>query len=741
MMSRRNDLDPSDPFIFLSPRKTTRNSSKLSNDDTIASIKRRLIWLALFVYYIMRLVSQRQIPQFLRSSSGRPEGRFRETAFALGRNHIHVPSSTAFTSTFLQPCTFDSPRRIKTSSKEAFFSTYKYSFSPPKDGVRRNLDNEEQRVKPWLNIRLPVDERLESLLEAPKLHPHDFRCREMVHLIRELCKKNTLEGLEQAHQVIDRLLLEKKRYQEENIDVFIHERLWSCIIYGWGHVAKERPVAILRMKDTLKASLDQAAEDYQHDTNAPSQPTQEIFNTYLRALSFASSRKASVMVDAVETLDVMTELASRFEWHTNPNQRSFAYALDTLRYSKHPQAGKRAIQLLAKMKKTQKEAQQKYEIKFERPYDFSDHKKNSQRIPAVDSIFYNGVFKCLGYSEDGRAVNEMFGLFYGIYEEEPEFLDHILCSSVIHAIGNQLQYMKSAAEKIEALKKAQEILEIHEKLEAKNVSLSPSVPNAVMYAWASAEIEESGPGAQAIFDRMFENPKISLNFHSFQACLKAWNRTAWFNPREANEKVRSILSRQKEYGATNAEYEPNFISYLLAISAMKDDFLGKRELLDMAISEITEMPSDRRAPHSLVDAVQMFNSVIIACDTTSPNQEALEIARRTFTEVANDSYNMGIKPDHVTYASFLSCLAKNSMGTESDRYELKVIFRDICEAGQLDVVVVDILMEFDKSILPITEDGTVQIKRFWERNVPKSKWYRPTPKRGERLPRNSRDDF
>jgi hypothetical protein len=190
----------------------------------------------------------------------------------------------------------------------------------------------EKKLPDWMDASRPLKTRVQEFLKSKTMHLADFTCSEVEDMIRGCGKMGTLEGMELAQDIVDRLMVEKRRVQTTHPDICVPVKFIQVLLYGWATLASKQRVAQTRMKEILQLAIDEAHHDASVLQRAAvvkplqakemrSQPTVDIFNTYLFGLRNLSNLTPQAAVDAEALLFQMMEYNKKFSWHCKPNNR------------------------------------------------------------------------------------------------------------------------------------------------------------------------------------------------------------------------------------------------------------------------------------------------------------------------------------------------------------------------------------------------------------------------------------
>lgn len=285
------------------------------------------------------------------------------------------------------------------------------------DGGDPGEQRETRIYKPWLDPNLSLDERAQQLLNSPRLHP--LAHHDLTPLLRQLCKKGTLQGMQVATDIVERLIIEKNRLHEQSGSaklVCIPVRKWEILMYGWAVMAKSSQhsaVALVRMQELLQRVTEEATWDEERyepprdtaQSRLVSLPTVDVFNTYLFGLaqaakvSPASPDKNNTIAAALPNLavEVLEEMTDKcFRWHCRPNTKSYMHAIVACSNSRNnAQAGQLALDILRKMQVAHQQEKVRYEDQYNCPYDSMNITNNRRKVVTPDIRIYTATMKAL----------------------------------------------------------------------------------------------------------------------------------------------------------------------------------------------------------------------------------------------------------------------------------------------------------------------------------------------------------
>lgn len=233
-------------------------------------------------------------------------------------------------------------------------------------------------------------------MDTPKIHPTEISSpgSNLEGLLVECCKLQSLEGMQLVQEILERVLVEKGRYRDEEVDVFIPVTLFDKVLFGWVKLADKHTIALERMRDLMDTVVDEARDDITHldriemspgeDDTIPSQPTVYVFNTFLDGLAQAAKLSRGAAFLAESTIFHMKDLHAQKGWHTKPNTRSYTHVIRAFGNAWHPNAGEKAIAILEHVHQEHQSELVAYQAKHGVKYDEKDVSTTTPKIVTVD---------------------------------------------------------------------------------------------------------------------------------------------------------------------------------------------------------------------------------------------------------------------------------------------------------------------------------------------------------------------
>jgi hypothetical protein len=324
----------------------------------------------------------------------------------------------------------------------------------------------ESATKPWFDVRHPLEFRIKELLDSSSLHPADLIHPRMEDLLKGCCLLRTLQGLQFGQDIIDRLLVEKRRYHVAELMVFVPEKLFRILLYGYANVAAQEVVAQSRMREIIQLAIEEGKTDLaymeKHQCRVNSRtasevfPTTNLFNTYLLGLGNAAKMTPQAALDSEAVLHEMLELNRTLAWHTKPNTRSYTHVIVAYSHTGHVAAGRRAYKILQTMKSVHAAQKEVYETKYGVPYIYDNPQQNRYRIVTPDAAAYTATLNGLRISN--RSQELAMDLFYEAVNADGVQLDAILFVTAIRSLGAIIDRENHALKRMDIAREAEKIL-------------------------------------------------------------------------------------------------------------------------------------------------------------------------------------------------------------------------------------------------------------------------------------------
>ena len=510
--------------------------------------------------------------------------------------------------------------------------------SPYKDSRRQAFPDSVLQKKPWLDVKAPVQLRVKAFLSASQLHPNDLHSGEVFHLIKQCCRLLTQEGLGDAQDVVERLVVEKKRrllnnnstrtastssetetatsdYSSSAPSSMIEIKIWEMLVFGWARAAaggnvKMQRVAPLRMKELMERAMEEAKWDEDNGliivnsraTTSDSRPTVDIFNAYLYGLSQAATTAPSASLQAQTVLEDMDELHAQLGWHCRPNTKSYSQAITACANSHHERSGDNALKILRRMQQAHAREKETYLEKYHDAYNTWDPSANRRRIVTADAVAYTTTMNAIVRS--GQKPQRAISLLREMIEcnDGTVIVDSTAFLTAMQAFAKMAASNRKESDRIAAARQCEEILSIRmecaaqysssdvesDLLEPKGILLAY---NACLDAWSKVRSPEAVVECERIVLAMLQpGSHVRPNTTSLHACLHAWSRS---DDPTAASRAHELLQAQQELvssGILSEDARPDCQSFaLLILTVAKCESYDGLERLTRARCILQEM--------------------------------------------------------------------------------------------------------------------------------------------------------
>lgn len=405
---------------------------------------------------------------------------------------------------------------------------------------------ETNSVPPWMDTRKNLQRRVDCLIEADRIQPFHFTTLES--LMRECCRKqqgSSLVGLQMAHDILDRLFVEKRRLlEEERAVVTIPSRLIQMVVFGWAVISDQRNVAFFRMKELLQLAVEQASIDRRifekaladpesftlgsgQSLNPPlSQPDVDLYNTYLVGLVQAAKSHARAAITAEGVLQEMNRYHKELGWHTRPNTKSYGHVIAAWGNTSTPEAGARALAVLRSLQHAHNEQAVEYERDHGVPYDEKNPSNNKRKIATADIISYTSALKTIAMRQPDKAME----LLKEIMQSETVTPDTRTFVTALSAFKASASKQSDPRKRLRSAERAEQVLwymvdfvkarrddAVEEQASGDDIAQVMGF-NVCLDIWSKTRTREAAPRCEEILQKMMEE-KIYPDVASFNACL------------------------------------------------------------------------------------------------------------------------------------------------------------------------------------------------------------------------------
>lgn len=600
-------------------------------------------------------------------------------------------------------------------------------------------------VKAWLDTSRSLDARVWALTDAPKIHPAEITQGRLADLLTECCKLKSLEGMQLAQEIMDRILVEKRRYRDEEVDVFVPVELWSVILFGWVKIASSNDMALDRMIDLMKTIIGEAKADENHlkklgmfnaDESIPSQPTVNTFNTFLEGLAQASRLIPKSALIAEETIFDMKDYNNRLGWHTKPNTRSYTYVITAHAKNKHPKAGERAIMILRHVQAEHEAEAEAFMKKRGVKYNKENVNTTTPMIVTADSIMYAVTMNAVLNSKSS------FNLVFQLLDEAAQagVADKIHYHLAMSALAKKIEHTEKPPRRLQLAEQAEKLLARSMKCPDHPDVSETKMVNACLNVWSRAFVREMGPRAEKLFKDALSRGMVP-DCETFYFLIRAWSKSFKFHGEEALDRVEASLQLQNELAKESENGDimyPDYQAYSMAILAFtgkgKDSVARAARILDdmMVASRERRLTTESGNPCSPFSALLSVTAGAPKATADSSGAklwsedeiDPYEVASRIYQHVTENVTDMdGLVADHHFYAAFFRTLLAhcNPKAVDFETTALRV-WEHACEAGHVSRIVWPQALQIPaiKDTVPESEEvrKTERLPRFWWRNVP-----------------------
>eukprot|EP00977_Amphora_coffeiformis_P008185 scaffold1828_cov169-Amphora_coffeaeformis.AAC.24 len=630
---------------------------------------------------------------------------------------------------------------IGAAGGERLWQEQQHSFN----SQRKFSSDDQKPYKAWIDKNRSLPSRVKALMDTPKIHPAEISTRrsDLENLLAACCKLQSLEGMQLAQEIMERVLVEKGRYLDENIEVFIPVTMWEVVLFGWAKLARKQAIALERMRDLMDIIVEEGKVDQNHLKKTgmpdgieipPSVPTAAIFNTFLHGLTQAAFLSQGAAMIAESTIFEMKGLHTKKGWHTKPNARSYTYVITAHANSWHPKSGENAANILRHVRAEHKIEAAAFKRKRGVEYDVAMVNTTTPRIVTVDATMYTVAMNAALQSRSPpHLVLEMF-------EDAGKdgVVDRILYNLAIKALAHKVEKAKNPLERLRIAEQAERyLIKADECPESKEVS-PKSTLNACLDVWHRTFVAEMGPRSEKLLNKMLEQG-LTPDCMSFHAVLRAWSKSVKFHGKDAVTRVEATLRFQQalaEKSNGTVPY-PDYQTYSLAILAQvgqgKDSVAKASELLDEMLVAIRErrftIAFNPCAPFTaLLSAVEAAPKEGSSSPDSSlgwsenKHTEPYELANLVYESVIRNAYEVdNLVADHHFYGAMLrNILAHgNPKSVDYENTALRV-WEHACEAGQVSRLVWPLAARIPvlhKTFPDPQVRKTIDLPRFWSREV------------------------
>jgi len=279
-------------------------------------------------------------------------------------------------------------------------------------------------------------------------------------------------------------------------------------------------------------------------------------------------------------------------------------------------------------------------------------RKLFDRMPAKDLVSYTTMIKTSTKILSGKeALDAVESVLLEAWTDpvvlasSSAFLSNALYSIAAIDDKNMATFAESAVE---------------EAISQHKVSPDMTVYNGLLHCWSKADRADSGPRVLSLLSQLEEDPRYQPDVCSLTSVIVALRG----GPSENLGVAEEILQRMEEHGP-----KPTVQAYTALIMNYARSTLPNKAAKAAAL--LKRMKENGCRPN-----VISYNAVLNACEHTSPSstgstEEALKIACVIFDQVRRDA---SVKPNHVTYGTFLSSLGALMPTATSQQETISLVF-------------------------------------------------------------------
>jgi len=576
----------------------------------------------------------------------------------------------------------------------------------------------------YMNSNDPLEKRVDRFInvELGALHPMDIILTS-VDLIQEAGKRRSFEGMKYAHDIMDRIIEEKRHFNSQRSSqgtppaytIVIRGRAFETLMYGWANLCRKVPVATQRMREVLdlmiqESEYDEALKVERRNDGFPipeatslrgkkditsidpalifptlnCQPTVSTYNTLLNGLAQASYRSISSANEAEDVLRLMERLHRGKGWHVKPNTKSFMSVIAAFSRTKHPSAGERAEGVLRRMIRYHEEQRDVYSEGNRMDDQIPQTTERTQKIVTPDTTAYTAVMQAYGESNAPNSAEKTLALLTEVLESSSPHLqpDAFIFATTVNSFAKRAAKVTSPSARLEAAEAAESILSLMlEVLENREIHGDLVVPfNNCIMAWSGANLRESPSRAEAILRKMLETGgPIYPTTVTFNTCLQVWARAARQDP-EAPLSAEELLQLMEQID----DLEPDIRSYTTLIGAYAksnrpDKAFHARRVLEILLANLNTMSTK-----DSLSAVP-FTAVLNAIAFTGPPNASRNPKGENSGSNKDDPF--GVENDEVTTDDDPYMLAlKTYDEVVHDLYELSLSPDHMFFASMIDVI-------------------------------------------------------
>jgi hypothetical protein len=514
----------------------------------------------------------------------------------------------------------------------------------------------------------------------------------------------------------------------------------TSIIHGFGRIGQTKEAL-----ETLQWMLDHQNDNPRKGSDSgpivPC-PNEACFNALLHAYAMSDRKDAGLRAE--ETLEWMEQLHKTRGMQTSPDATSYNIAINAWARSGHPEAPEYAENLLQRIN-DRNEAGYAVRPSLDTWYSVMNAWVNSKKPEAVERV---------------TAILDLVEQLASNPNET-----HVLSVIPYTVLVKALETEGQENNEKNAENYSDKILQVVDRMEAKNVALTPEIFNSVLTA-----LENLSP-TNCIFyflqlEQQYRQGKIQMATRTFNIGL---NAITVLNRPDAERKAFDVLARMKHYCQTDADITPSLHTFNIILKALSrshaDDAAQRAE--ELLLQEMDSMASfipdsfsyltciiawgrslakDKfervvnllsRFVETMEDTdgyinqsnIAVFNAVLSVChhnSTPDLRTSSIDTALIAMGKLRKHKH-IRIRPDQTTYASFFRVF-QNSLPLDNARLssyleQLENEFGFCVEDGYVTGEIIRILSQIAPHILEQRMVNKTDIRKFsalpkaWSRNV------------------------
>jgi len=321
-------------------------------------------------------------------------------------------------------------------------------------------------------------------------------------------------------------------------------------------------------------------------------------------------------------------------------------------------------------------------------------------MPRKDAVSYTTLIAACSRMPGRMAQNAIDDILQQAWKDRAVQVDAAFVSNVLFSLATcDDTEMPTFAEKLVA------------DMNTRNVPVDIHVFNALIYCWAKSGNRDAGQRVLDILSELEKRDDLKADIKTYTNVLDCLAKS---RERVSHAEAEAIVGRMEKFGI-----EPNTHAYTSLIqnyarSSLPLKAVKARDVLERMKKSVSTKPN-----------IVSYNAVLNAAEHTDPSdraaaEEALRVACVIFDEIRTAP----VRPNHVTYGSFLGALA-NLMPPDARQEIVSLVFRRCCMEGQVSRLVLKKLKEaaetHDRYRRLLQGQSLDDLPREWTRNVREAK--------------------